>query len=249
MATQSQIDANRRNAQKSTGPKTPEGKAKSRRNGLQHGLTAKTCMLADEDPDGLLDLLKEIREKFNPQDTDEDFLIERMAKARFRYNRIMPLEAAIFNLRLAVDKAPEPLVKVQGQVGKRAWAYMRDANGGNALSKLARYETSLLREYDRSRQELEKLQKIRAANPPQPPVTEELRREPDPPVSPIPPTTSKPPQPAMSNARTLRYSGCDAEGGFRMERRERLSQFQREKMDLPGHIADDDHLSAGKRTT
>jgi hypothetical protein len=81
MATQSQIDANRINAQKSTGPKTPEGKAKSRRNGLQHGLTAKTCMLADEDPDGLLDLLEEIREKFNPQDTDEDFLIERMAKA------------------------------------------------------------------------------------------------------------------------------------------------------------------------
>ena len=49
MATQAQIDANRANAQKSTGPKTPEGKAKSRRNGLKHGLTAEACMLADED--------------------------------------------------------------------------------------------------------------------------------------------------------------------------------------------------------
>jgi hypothetical protein len=197
MSTHSQIDANRINAQKSTGPRTPEGKARSRRNGLQHGLTAKTCMLDDEDPDGLTDLLDEIREKFDPRDTDEDFLTERMAKARFKYNRIMSIEAGIFNLRLSVDQAPKEITEAHGLNGQRAWAYMRDANGGNALSKLARYETSLLREYDRSRQELEKLQ-TRAARPAPPPLSGELRREPDPPVSPIPPTSSKPPQPATS---------------------------------------------------
>src|ERR1700683_2474563 len=196
MATQSQINANRGNAQKSTGPKTPEGKARSRRHGRQHGLTAKTCMFADEDPEALLELVEEIREKFNPQDTDEDFLIERMAKARFKYNRIMPIEAAIFNLRLIVDQAPEPLMEAQGASCQRAWAYMRDANGGNALTKLARYETSLLREYDRSRQELEKLQKIRAAKPVPAPTPDEFRREPNPPITPVPPTkpaTSTPP--------------------------------------------------------
>ena len=201
MASQSQIDANRRNAQKSTGPKTQEGKDKSRRNGLQHGLTAKTCMLEDEDPEALVDLLNEIREKFNPQDTDEDFLIERMAKARFKYNRIMPIEAAIYNLRLSVDRTPKEITEALGVNGQRAWAYMRDANGGNALSKLARYETSLLREYDRSRQELEKLQKIRAARPTPPPLADELRREANPPIPPIPPTkpgTTKP-QPTTPN--------------------------------------------------
>jgi len=195
MATQSQIDANRRNAQKSTGPKTQEGKAKSRRNALRHGLTAKTCMLADEDPNDLLDMIAEIGEKFDPQDTDEDFLVQRMAEARLRYNRIMPLEASIFNLRLVVDKAPDPLMEAQGLSCQRAWAYMRDANGGNALSKLSRYETTLLREYDRSRAELEKLQKIRAARPAPPPIAEELRKEPDPPISPIEsiqPATSAP---------------------------------------------------------
>jgi len=191
MSSQSQINANRKNAQKSTGPKTEEGKARSRRNGLQHGLTAKTCMLTGEDPDGLLDLFEELREKFNPQDTDEDFLVERMAKARFKYNRVMPMEAAILNLRLAVDKAPECLTEAQGTAGQRAWAYLRDANGGNALSKLARYETSLLREYDRSREELERLQKIRAARPPEPADPSALRREADSPASPIPPTTSR----------------------------------------------------------
>src|ERR1700677_5398074 len=85
----------------------------------------------------------------------------------------------------------------QGASCQRAWAYMRDANGGNGLTKLARYETALLREYDRSRLELEKLQKIRAARP-APPSPDELRREPDRPISPIPPTASKPAQPAAS---------------------------------------------------
>ena len=196
MSSQAQIDANRINAQKSTGPRTAEGKARSRRNGLLHGFTAKTCMLEDEDPEGFTDLVYEISDKYRPQDTDEDFCIERMAKARWRYNRIMPLEAAIFNIRLTVDQAPKEVVAALSQEGQRAWAYMRDANGGNALSKLSRYETSLLREYDRSRQELEKLQKARAARPPQPPVAEELRREPDPPISPTKsaqPATSTPP--------------------------------------------------------
>jgi hypothetical protein len=110
----------------------------------------------------------------------------------------MPIEAGIYNLRMEVDQAPPEITAAHGLNGQRAWAYMRDANGGNALSKLARYETSLLREYDRSRQELEKLQKIRAARPPQPPIPNELRSEPDPPASPIPPTSSKPPQPAAS---------------------------------------------------
>ena len=190
MATQAQINANRRNAQKSTGPKTAEGKARSRSNGLRHGLTAQTCMLADEDPNGLLELLEELREKYNPQDTEEEFLIERMAKARWRYNRIMPLEAAVFNLRLAVDKAPDFLVEAQGLTAQRAWAYMRDANGGNALSKLSRYENTLLREYDRARLELEKLQKIRAAQAPAEAPAEELRTEPNPPITPMPADSS-----------------------------------------------------------
>ena len=44
MASDKQIAANRRNAQKSTGPKTPQGKLKSRCNALRHGLTAETVI-------------------------------------------------------------------------------------------------------------------------------------------------------------------------------------------------------------
>jgi len=100
---------------------------------------------------------------------------------------------------------------------QRAWAYMRDANGGNALSKLSRYETTLLREYDRSRHELEKLQKIRAARPTPPPVHEELRKEPDPPITPIEsvqPAKSKP-EPGTRNPASAPAGPVDRlEGGF-----------------------------------
>lgn len=44
-----QIDANRRNALKSTGPSTDCGKRRSRRNALRHGLTAETVIATLED--------------------------------------------------------------------------------------------------------------------------------------------------------------------------------------------------------
>ena len=49
MTTFRQIEANRRNAQLSTGPKTEGGKSKSRRNAIRHGLTAETVIDALED--------------------------------------------------------------------------------------------------------------------------------------------------------------------------------------------------------
>jgi len=47
MATQSQIDANRRNAQKSTGPTTPEGRAAVRHNSLKNGLTGEILIVLE----------------------------------------------------------------------------------------------------------------------------------------------------------------------------------------------------------
>ncbi len=50
MATEKQFEANRQNAQKSTGPKTPEGRAAVRLNGVKHGLTAETMVVGHRTP-------------------------------------------------------------------------------------------------------------------------------------------------------------------------------------------------------
>ena len=50
MTTEKQLRANRKNAKKSTGPNTPEGKARSSKNALKHGLLARDAVLPGEDP-------------------------------------------------------------------------------------------------------------------------------------------------------------------------------------------------------
>ncbi len=59
MASHKQIDANRRNAARSTGPKSPEGKAIVSRNATRHGLTSsRAIILPDEDPQEFHDFLR-----------------------------------------------------------------------------------------------------------------------------------------------------------------------------------------------
>ena len=97
MTTQAQIEANRRNAQKSTGPKTDEGKAASSRNALKHGLTAQQLILFDETAEDFAAFLAELRQDHAPADATEAVLVERIAVAHWRLRRVWRAEAALFN--------------------------------------------------------------------------------------------------------------------------------------------------------
>ena len=82
MATAAQIEANRRNAQKSTGPKTDEGKARVRRNALKHGMTARTIMpvLPQEDPKELEDRTQQAIAAMKPRNPLELDLVCRAVR-------------------------------------------------------------------------------------------------------------------------------------------------------------------------
>ena len=157
MASQSQIDANRRNAQKSTGPRTPQGKDRSSRNSLIHGLTAKKHFLPDEDPADLADLLERFRAEWRPATETQESLVERMAAAHWRLRHFVALEAGIFNLTLEISPLPGQFNQ-QGRTDPMAWAFHVNCMQGDHFSRLARYEAHLQRDFSRCLRELQKLQ-------------------------------------------------------------------------------------------
>jgi len=96
MATEKQVAANRRNAQKSTGPRTPAGKARSSLNNLRHGLRAGTLILPDEDPAEFDALHDGIQAYYNPRNPPEQRLVDEMARAEWKLLRAEILEADLY---------------------------------------------------------------------------------------------------------------------------------------------------------
>ena len=97
MATQKQIESNRRNARKSTGPKTAAGKAASAGNALSHGLTAASdVLLADESADAFEARQRDVLADLAPQDALQAMLARRIVQLLWRLDRAARLEAELF---------------------------------------------------------------------------------------------------------------------------------------------------------
>jgi hypothetical protein len=98
--SQKRIDADRRNAQKSAGPRTPEGKNRSRFNGLKHGLTAKVPVIPGEDAAVYQERLDALIETCAPQNQVELELLGRLAATTWSLDRAARAEAAQIALRV-----------------------------------------------------------------------------------------------------------------------------------------------------
>lgn len=91
-----QIEANRRNAGKSTGPSTDAGKARSRRNALRHGLTAETVIGQLEDAEDYKCFEATVTADFNPETAVERELVLRLASLLWRLRRAASIETGMF---------------------------------------------------------------------------------------------------------------------------------------------------------
>ena len=80
-----QIEANRRNALKSTGPRTDTGKEQSRRNAVRHGLTAETVVDVLEDPEDYKAFEIAVASGFDAQTAVERELVLRLASLLWRF--------------------------------------------------------------------------------------------------------------------------------------------------------------------
>jgi len=140
MSTQRQKEANKLNSQKSTGPVTDEGKAKSSLNRLSHGLASNATIVADENPEEFKALLTDLATEYDPATATEQILVEKMALNQWLSLRAFRLQGEAFlDLKLMSDSFGIP----------------------KNLGLLIRYQTSAERTFHRAHNELVKTQKER----------------------------------------------------------------------------------------
>jgi hypothetical protein len=96
MTSEKQIQANRRNAQRSTGPNTPEGKDAVRLNANKHGLRSQEVLLPGEDEEALKELDENLRAELQPVGEHENLLVDGIVAAHWRLRRLRRVEAGIF---------------------------------------------------------------------------------------------------------------------------------------------------------
>src|SRR6516162_3954460 len=99
MSSYRQIEANRRNALNSTGPKTEAGKQVSRRNALRHGLTAETVLSALEDAEDYQAFEAAITADYDAQSAVERELALRLASILWRLRRATTMETGLFEIQ------------------------------------------------------------------------------------------------------------------------------------------------------
>jgi hypothetical protein len=107
MATLHQIEANRRNSQKSTGPRSVEGKAVSRFNALKTGITARSMVIPGEDPAELDTLAAEYQNQFQAATALERFLVDALVSADWQLRRLRRVETQLWTNQIRDTKAPD----------------------------------------------------------------------------------------------------------------------------------------------
>jgi len=88
---------NRANAQHSTGPRSPEGKARSSRNALCHGLSSRSALLSSEDRAAYESHCRQFFDEYQPATPTEAQLTQELADTTWRLNRIPALEADLLH--------------------------------------------------------------------------------------------------------------------------------------------------------
>jgi hypothetical protein len=103
MTSWKQIEANRRNALRSTGPASPEGKERSRGNAYRHGLTAETVIPSLEDAVDYEAFQAAVIADYDAESAVERELVLRLASLLWRLRRASGLETALFEMMVDTD--------------------------------------------------------------------------------------------------------------------------------------------------
>ena len=130
MTSYRQIEANRRNALKSTGPNTQQGKERSRCNAVRHGLTAETVIAALEDAEDYKAFEAVIIADYDAQSAVERELVLRLASLLWRLRRATTIETRLFGIQAEHLSEFRRVRRVDTETGKIVRAIFRDSNSG-----------------------------------------------------------------------------------------------------------------------
>jgi len=129
-------ETNRRNSQKSTGPKTKEGKQASAQNASKHGFFTERALLPGESMEEYCEFGSELLQQLRPRDPMEEHLLAQYIPLLWRLRRLPEFEAFAFN-RYGISN--------QGKQCGPAFAMVASVQDDNILGQLARYEGTLRR--------------------------------------------------------------------------------------------------------
>ena len=155
MATEKQVNANRQNALRSTGPKTAVGKSIASVNSIRHGFYATTVLLPGEDREEFLRLARRLVLAYQPSGVLEEEQVKSIVETRWQLRRATRADTELFQIYGFLDGA-------QRGVGT---AFAQDSVQGNAFTKLTRYQGFLLRKLQLAEKELRTLQAARPLMP------------------------------------------------------------------------------------
>jgi hypothetical protein len=141
MATTAQERANQANASHSTGPRTPEGKARVSRNACKHGLTSQRLIVREDELEEFESLHADLLAELDPQGALETLTFNEILHSAWNLSRYRRIEAG-----LSPD-GPDPIA---------------DPASGAMLDRLARYQARAQRAYYHAIKELRTLQTNRA---------------------------------------------------------------------------------------
>jgi hypothetical protein len=151
MATQKQVLANQQNAQKSSGPRTPGGKAVSSMNARKTGIFAKHLLLPDDNTGEFRRLRADLHAEWCPVGSSENSLVERLVALFWRQQRIYRAESGLFTM---YRQCPEGL-------GGVATALAKDGRETEAFTRLLRMDGAMERSVATTIRLLQKLQEER----------------------------------------------------------------------------------------
>ena len=151
MSSDQQIEANRRNAQLSTGPRSAEGKARVALNAVRHGLSGKQMVLPGEDPAEFDQFREAFFNDLNQQGALEQMLVEKLVADAWRLRRVPAMEVTLYKRGYKEGSEDDSIIPIRALM-----LYPRD------FASLERHEIALSRSFSRTLHDLQRLQAQRA---------------------------------------------------------------------------------------